>query len=435
MEPKTYRFGEFQLEEERRQLLRNSEPVSLSSRSFDLLVCLVKNAGKLVARDDLFKTVWGENSNTNDEVLTDAMSKLRGALKDDKKPYKLIETIHRKGYQFIASVEEARNPINQSEALSTPIEEDSTLAKSDNLEEPKAEFQDRMRTFGEWMRNSGRRVTLLFIVSVPLSIVASFFVFRSILNLDDTQIFTISTSITHVIIIGIAIVYNWLYPGTTTFPPDEWTQARRVAISTLEQYKADWVFLLLFWGLLYAFRVLMTSNTQVWLPAVLTGANNINTLLIFRCFNTLNKSNTLADNPHDNITFVTVLYCILIIICFFVEVSFTQYEETFKLFSGISAATAMALYFGRFQSRFLKSPPWLLILFYFYVAIQPLFVYFDKPQYANIIIPLALFLKCLLILYMFWLFESRRLLFYLVRVRRTDTEVDKEYEDFNKIWT
>src|SRR5215212_10640556 len=119
MEPKTYRFREFQLEEERRQLLRNSEPVSLSSRSFDLLVCLVKNAGKLIPRDDLFKTVWGENSNTNDEVLTDAMSKLRGALKDDKKPYKLIETIHRKGYQFIASVEEeARiSPINQSEAL------------------------------------------------------------------------------------------------------------------------------------------------------------------------------------------------------------------------------------------------------------------------------------------------------------------------------
>jgi hypothetical protein len=92
----------------------------------------------------------------------------------------------------------------------------------------------------------------------------------------------------------------------------------------------------------------------------------------------------------------------------------------------------MALYFGRFQSKFLKSPQLLLVLFYFYVTIQPLFVYFDKAEYATIIIPIALYLKCLLILYMFWLFESGRLLFYLVRIRRTDDEVDKEYHDFIK---
>src|SRR5690349_787046 len=101
----TYKFGEYQLEEDRRRLLRKGEPAALSSRSFDLLVCLIKNAGKPVTRDELFKTVWGENSNTNDEVLTDAMSKLRNALGDDERPYKVIETIHRKGYQFTAPFE------------------------------------------------------------------------------------------------------------------------------------------------------------------------------------------------------------------------------------------------------------------------------------------------------------------------------------------
>lgn len=476
MNPQTYRFGEFRLEAERRRLWRNSEPLTLTSRSFDLLVCLVENAGKLIPRDDLWKTVWGENSNTNEEVLTDAMSKLRGALKDDKKPYKIIETIHRKGYQFIAPVsttpfenaeenfdeeevkteqifsepsEEKKIPenppaaetnqtISQSQSLLSPTgEEELTSSKSEQSHEYQEESPDRMKTFEQWTLNSGKKVTLLFVISLPLSIIISFFAFRIWLspNLDNTKIFTISTSVAHVVIIAIAIIYNWLYPGTTTFPPGEWTQARRVAISTLEQYKADWIFLLLFWGLLYVFSALKTaSNAEGWMPAVTTGANNINTLLIYRCFNTLNKSNTLADNPHDNITFVTVLYCILIIICFFAEISFSGYQETFKLFSGIFAAAAMALYFGRFQSKFLKSPQWLLILFYFYVAIQPLFAYFDKAEYAIIIIPIALFLKCLLILYMFWLFESRRLLFYLVRVRRTDDQVDKEFQEFNKIW-
>jgi DNA-binding winged helix-turn-helix (wHTH) protein len=411
MESKTYRFRDFQLEEDRRRLLHNGEPVTLSSRSFDLLVCLVQNAGKLVSREELFRAVWGENSNTSDEVLTDAMSKLRGALKDDT----IIKTVPRKGYQFIASFERgAPEPAKTSRPL-----------QIDLVEVPN-------KTFGEWMGSAGAKVTILFTLLVIFSVVLSFLVgwIRPAAGWDTTRATTLSTSLAHIIILAIAIVYTYLYPGTATFPPDEWTESRRLALSTLEQYKADWVFLLFFWGLLYVFRALTTSNTAPWMPAVITGANNINTLLIYRCFNTLNRSSSPAGDSHNNIAIISILYCCLTIVSFFAEVSNPRYAEFFKLFSGIFAGVAMALFIGRFQSRFLKSPQWLLILLYFYVAIQPLFVYFDKAEYATIIIPIALFLKCLLILYMFWLFESRRLLFYLVRVKRTDEQVDEEYRDF-----
>jgi len=415
MESKTYRFGEFQLEEDRRLLLHKGEPVTLSSRSFDLLVCLVRNAGTLVAREELFRAVWGDNSNTSDEVLTDAMSKLRGALKDDA----IIKTVPRKGYQFIASFEtETPSTVTQSLPVQT-----------DNPEIPN-------KTFGEWMGNAGKKITFLFSVLVVLSVVLSFPVswIWGVPGWGAIETTTFSTSVAHVLILGIAIVYGYLYPGIETFSTGQPSGSRRAALSTMEQYKSDWMFLLFFWGLLYLFRALTTSYDAPWMPAVITGANNINTLLIYRCFNTLNRSDSPLTGTHNNIAIVSILYCILIIAAFFAEVANPQYSEFLKLSSGVFAGVAMALFFGRFQSKFLKSPQWLLILLYFYVAIQPLFVYFDRAEYATIIIPIALFLKCLLILYMFWLFESRRLLFYLVRVRRTDEQVDEEYKDFYRMW-
>jgi hypothetical protein len=53
--------------------------------------------------------------------------------------------------------------------------------------------------------------------------------------------------------------------------------------------------------------------------------------------------------------------------------------------------------------------------------------------WAVILLDVALILKCLLYLYMAWLFQSGRLLFYLVRVRRTYQKVEMEWQDFRKV--
>ena len=57
----------------------------------------------------------------------------------------------------------------------------------------------------------------------------------------------------------------------------------------------------------------------------------------------------------------------------------------------------------------------------------------DADPSTRAIMNAALVLKCLLILYMFWLFESGRLLFYLVRVRRATTQVDSEWQNFREV--
>ena len=53
-----FRFADFVLDTDRRELTRQSEPVSLGPQVFDLLVYLVQNRERVVSKDDLFETVW-----------------------------------------------------------------------------------------------------------------------------------------------------------------------------------------------------------------------------------------------------------------------------------------------------------------------------------------------------------------------------------------
>ena len=54
----SYRFGEFELNQRERILLRNEEPVALAPKSFDALLYLVRNAEHLVSKSDLMAELW-----------------------------------------------------------------------------------------------------------------------------------------------------------------------------------------------------------------------------------------------------------------------------------------------------------------------------------------------------------------------------------------
>src|ERR1700687_465957 len=53
-----YRFGPFELQPDKRQLLKDGARVSLRPRAFDLLVALVDRAGHLLTKDELLDQVW-----------------------------------------------------------------------------------------------------------------------------------------------------------------------------------------------------------------------------------------------------------------------------------------------------------------------------------------------------------------------------------------
>ena len=97
-----YQFGEFELRVGARLLARDGKPVSLGSKAFEVLICLVMHAGEVVTKDELLKTVWPgsfvEESNLSQHIFT-----LRRAL-GDRSTY--IVTVPGRGYQFTERVRE-----------------------------------------------------------------------------------------------------------------------------------------------------------------------------------------------------------------------------------------------------------------------------------------------------------------------------------------
>jgi len=99
----TISFHDFRLEPDEQRLWSGSAVVELRPRTFAVLVNLVERAGKLVRNDELLDAVWGDAAVTPGTLNT-SIRELRKALQDDARRPRFIETVHRRGFRFIAPV-------------------------------------------------------------------------------------------------------------------------------------------------------------------------------------------------------------------------------------------------------------------------------------------------------------------------------------------
>jgi TolB-like protein/DNA-binding winged helix-turn-helix (wHTH) protein/Tfp pilus assembly protein PilF len=106
MSRQVLRFGEFELDPESGDLLRGGEPVHLAPQPFKILALLAGRAGEPVAREELRREVWGEETYVDfDRGLNFCISQIRTALGDDAQEPLFIQTLPRRGYRFVAPVE------------------------------------------------------------------------------------------------------------------------------------------------------------------------------------------------------------------------------------------------------------------------------------------------------------------------------------------
>lgn len=98
-----YEFGPFQIDITNGQLLRGGVPVSLTPKAFKLLTVLVENAGEVIGKDELLKSVWHDTSVATNIVSVN-MATLRKALDDGVNGHVYITTVPKRGYQFVAPV-------------------------------------------------------------------------------------------------------------------------------------------------------------------------------------------------------------------------------------------------------------------------------------------------------------------------------------------
>jgi DNA-binding winged helix-turn-helix (wHTH) protein/TolB-like protein/Flp pilus assembly protein TadD len=99
-----YHFGLFAVDVTERVLSRDGQPVALPPKAFDLLALLVENSGHLLEKDELMRRLWPDTF-VEEANLSNNISVLRKALTEDD-DHRYIETVPRRGYRFVAEVEE-----------------------------------------------------------------------------------------------------------------------------------------------------------------------------------------------------------------------------------------------------------------------------------------------------------------------------------------
>ncbi|MCI0639352.1 MAG: winged helix-turn-helix domain-containing protein, partial [Gemmataceae bacterium] len=85
------RFDRFRLDPVSGKLWLGSEPIALTPKAFALLSYLVHEAGRLVTKEELLRTVWSD-ALVSDAALVVCIGEIRKALQDRPREPHFIET-------------------------------------------------------------------------------------------------------------------------------------------------------------------------------------------------------------------------------------------------------------------------------------------------------------------------------------------------------
>jgi pimeloyl-ACP methyl ester carboxylesterase/DNA-binding winged helix-turn-helix (wHTH) protein len=100
-----FAFGDCELDLDRFELRRAGRRCPVEPQVFDLLAVLIRERPRVVPKEELLDTVWG-NRFVSESALTSRVKAARQAIGDDGRSQRLIRTAHGRGYQFAAPVEE-----------------------------------------------------------------------------------------------------------------------------------------------------------------------------------------------------------------------------------------------------------------------------------------------------------------------------------------
>jgi DNA-binding winged helix-turn-helix (wHTH) protein/TolB-like protein len=100
------KFGEFEVDERAGVLRRAGTRIKLQDLPFRLLVVLLRRPGEVVTREELRAELWGSETFVDAEAgLNTAIAKIREALGDNAEKPAFIETLPKRGYRFVGTLE------------------------------------------------------------------------------------------------------------------------------------------------------------------------------------------------------------------------------------------------------------------------------------------------------------------------------------------
>lgn len=92
--------GALSIDMDAKQVFYQSKELNLTVKEYELLVLLVKNAGKTLNKDYLFNQIWGADSFSENQTLTVHIKMLRDKIEDNPKQPLRIKTVWGAGYRY-----------------------------------------------------------------------------------------------------------------------------------------------------------------------------------------------------------------------------------------------------------------------------------------------------------------------------------------------
>jgi pimeloyl-ACP methyl ester carboxylesterase/DNA-binding winged helix-turn-helix (wHTH) protein len=100
------RFGDCELDSDRRELRRRTKSVHIQPQVFDLLLYLVAHRDRVISKDQMVEAVW-KGRFVSDVTLNSRVNAARRAIGDDGKRQALIRTVPRRGIRFVGELIES----------------------------------------------------------------------------------------------------------------------------------------------------------------------------------------------------------------------------------------------------------------------------------------------------------------------------------------
>ena len=94
------KIGNVELDEYNVNVKVNGKEIELTSIEYGILKLLMKNAGRILTKNQIFENVWNEEFLGGDNTIMVHMSRLRDKIEEDSKAPKYLKTIRGLGYKF-----------------------------------------------------------------------------------------------------------------------------------------------------------------------------------------------------------------------------------------------------------------------------------------------------------------------------------------------
>ena len=320
-----------------------------------------------------------------------------------------------------------------ADALELPI---ASLTKPGLSRAPEVRFA----TFGSWLLRWNNPSLWLSIGGAALT---AFFLLRD-LSTDRLSPAVQAVQFTVILLLLTRLPRAWIRPQTIADGNSNLRLAATAAVDLRRYWGAAWTFwLFLYLALTAASLVdllpILDASPRLavrWLAVGLNLIQNSATVMLLLAYEVLARPTIEADLSRKQVL-PTEAWLAFAMLLPMLEAGVLgaglswEIQQYFGWVSGFAQGTALARMVGRLDSKYLEPPALVISLLYVYAAIQGAWPAFQAHYELMLVLTFfALVLKCLLFLFIAWLFESHVLLFYLERVRQLDQNVRAERDDY-----